>query len=63
MNLQITNPIYSTKMTTPIVSQGARASSKDMPHEVFLFHLLSEQFYGGHVKILTNILCFMCKKF
>ena len=35
MNLQITNPIYSTKMTTPIVSQGAHASSKDMPHEVF----------------------------
>ena len=35
MNLQITNPIYPTKMSTPIVSQGARASSKDMPHEVF----------------------------
>ena len=63
MKLQITNNVYSTNITTPIVSQGTRASSKDMPHEVFLFHLLSEQFYGGHVKILTNILCFMCKKF
>ena len=59
MNLKKTNNIYSTKITTLIVSQGARASSKEMPHEVFLPHLFSEQFNGGHAKysLISYVSC------
>ena len=61
MNLQKNNNIYSTKITKLIVSQGARASSNDMPHEVFLPHLFSEQFNGGHAKY-SLISCVSCAK-
>ena len=60
MNLQKNNNIYSTKITKLIVSQGARASSNDMPHEVFLPHLFSEQFNGGHKYSLIS--CVSCAK-
>ena len=59
MNLQKTNNICSTKITKLIVSQGARASSNDMPHEGFLPHLLSKQFNGGHAKysLISYVSC------
>ena len=39
--------------------QGAHASSKDTSHEVFLPHLLSEQFNGGHAKysLISYVSC------
>ena len=61
MNLQITIDIYSTKITILIVSQGDRASSKDMPHDVFLLSLFSKQFHGGYAKY-SLISCVLCAK-